>query len=108
VRIVQAIVAAALVALVAPRARAQSEPTDGGVREIPGEMTSWLAVGRPVAFVPAEIPASVICDDLAVLRVEDAGTYLRLTGLKPGETACSFGSLFTPGRRLVYRFIIVR
>jgi hypothetical protein len=43
-----------------------------------------------------------------VLQVVEVGNYFRLTGLKPGETACSFSSLVTPGRRLVYRFVVVR
>lgn len=71
------------------------------------ETTRQLTVGQPVAFVPVERPVTVICDDLSVLRVDDAGTYLRLTGLKPGATACSFSSLLTPGRRAVYNFVVV-
>ena len=71
------------------------------------EATRELTVGRPVAFVPVETPVSVICDDLSVLRVDDEGTYLRLTGLKAGATACSFSSLLTPGRRAVYNFVVV-
>lgn len=62
-----------------------------------------LVVGRPVPFRPPALPASVICDDLSVVRVEDAGTFLRLTGLKPGETSCSFGSAQQAGRRALYR-----
>ncbi|HEX9100902.1 MAG TPA: hypothetical protein VF997_01795, partial [Polyangia bacterium] len=30
---------------------------------------SVLVVGRPVAFKPAALPVSVICDDLSVVRV---------------------------------------
>jgi hypothetical protein len=63
-----------------------------------------LIVGRPVAFRPAALPVSIICDDTSVVRVEDAGTFLRLTGLKPGATECSFGSALRPGQRQVYRF----
>jgi hypothetical protein len=63
-----------------------------------------LVVGHPVVFRPEALPVSIICDDTSVVRVEDAGTYLRLTGLKPGTTACSFGSALRPGRRQVYSF----
>ena len=66
-----------------------------------------LVVGEPVAFVPAARPATVVCDDLSIVRVDDAGTYLRLTGLKPGATACSFSSLLAPGQRAIYRFVVV-
>jgi lipopolysaccharide/colanic/teichoic acid biosynthesis glycosyltransferase len=70
--------------------------------------TRTIVVGRPVAFVPASRPATVICDDLSVVRVDDAGTFLRVTGLKPGATDCSFSSLLAPGQRAVYHFVIVR
>lgn len=67
---------------------------------------SVLVVGRPVAFRPGALPVSVICDDLSVVRVDDAGTFLWLTGLKPGETSCSFGSAVHAGRRAIYHFVV--
>ena len=78
------------------------------VGDPPGEEARTLTVGEPVAFVPTELPVTVICDDLSVLRVDEEGSFLRLTGLQPGATACSFTSLRTPGRRLVYHFVVVR
>jgi hypothetical protein len=65
-----------------------------------------LVVGSPVAFKPATLPVSVICDDLSVVRVDDAGTFLWLIGLKPGATSCSFGSAQLAGRRLLYHFVV--
>jgi hypothetical protein len=97
------IAAFVFVALVAGSARAQ--PHDVGVGS---ETSRTLVVGQPVAFVPAALPATVVCDDLSIVRVDDAGSYLRLTGLQPGATDCSFGSLLAPGRRTVYRFVVVR
>lgn len=67
---------------------------------------SVLVVGEPVAFRPPALPVSVVCDDLSVVRVEDAGAFLWLTGLKPGETSCSFGSAQQAGRRALYHFTV--
>jgi hypothetical protein len=67
-----------------------------------------LKVGKPVPFTPGALPTQIVCDDLSVLRVQDAGDHLRLTGLKPGSTECSFGMLSTPGLRQIYRFDVVR
>ena len=64
-------------------------------------MTIVLVVGQPVDYRPPSLPVSVICDDVDVVRIDDAGTFLRLQGLKPGVTACSFGSPTRPGRRVV-------
>jgi len=66
-----------------------------------------LRVGQPVPFTPGALPTQVICDDVSVVRVDDAGDHLRLTGLRPGSTACSFGSAATPGQRVLYRFLVV-
>ncbi len=94
----------ALVTLVAA-AGARAQPGAGVVGT---ETTRTLVVGEPVAFVPAARPATVVCDDLSILRVDDAGSFLRLTGLQPGATDCSFSSLLAPGRRTVYHFVVVR
>ena len=97
------ILAFIFVALVAGLLRAQPHGVAVG-----SEVSRRLVVGQPVAFVPAALPATVVCDDLSILRVDDAGSYLRLTGLQPGATDCSFSSLLAPGRRTVYRFVVVR
>jgi hypothetical protein len=80
----------------------ETPPPDGVMTSPP----SVLVVGRPVAFRPGPLPVSVICDDLSVVRVDDAGTFLWLTGLKPGETSCSFGNAAHAGRRAVYHFVV--
>ena len=74
--------------------------------ELPSQPPSVLVVGQPVAFKPVALPVSVICDDLDVVRVDDGGTFLWLTGLKPGETTCSFGGAVHAGRRFVYHFVV--
>jgi hypothetical protein len=66
-----------------------------------------LRVGQPVPFNPGALPAQVICDDLSVVRVADAGQTLQLTGLRPGSTLCSFGTPAYSGRRILYRFNVV-
>jgi len=66
--------------------------------------THVLVVGQPIAFNPPTLPVSIICDDLSVVRVEDAGTFLRITGLRPGATSCSVGSPQRPGLRQIHRF----
>ena len=65
-----------------------------------------LVVGQPVLFTPTRRPVMVICDDTTIVSVEDTGTSLRMTGLRAGETTCSFGSALTPGRRDVYRIVV--
>jgi hypothetical protein len=66
--------------------------------------THVLVVGQTVAFTPPTLPVSIICDDLSVVRVEDAGTFLRITGLRPGATSCSVGSPQRPGLRQMHHF----
>lgn len=101
------LVVATLLALLAAGARAQAP--DAGVPEGTTRNADErvIVMGQPLAFVPFELPVHVICDDLSVVSVVDEGTFLRLTGLKPGATACSVSSLRTPGRRFVYRFVVV-
>ena len=109
------LVVATLLALVTGVAHAQAPDVvtpDGGGGPPPEGTTRnaderVIVMGQPLAFVPFELPATFICDDLSVLSVVDEGNFLRLTGLKPGATACSVSSLRAPGRRFVYRFIVV-
>jgi hypothetical protein len=72
----------------------------------PAEQRLTLRVGQPVAFTPVPLPTQVICDDLSIVRVEDAVDHLRLIGLKPGSTSCSFGSAALAGRRVLYHFVV--
>jgi hypothetical protein len=65
-----------------------------------------LEVGTPISFTPGQLPAAVVCDDLSVVRVEDAGDHFRITGLRPGSTLCSFSSLRMGGLRREYRFTV--
>lgn len=66
--------------------------------------THVIKLGDPIAMQPETLPVSVICDDISIVSVEDGGTFLRITGLRPGVTSCSFGSALRPGRRQVHRF----
>ena len=74
------------------------------LRAAPATPSTELIVGRPVALQPPALPVSVICDDTSIVRVEDAGDRLVVTGLRPGSTACSFGTPSRAGRRHLYRF----
>jgi hypothetical protein len=65
-----------------------------------------LHVDRPIAFTPGFLPAQVICDDLSIVRVEDAGTSFRITGLKEGSTLCSFWATGRGGIRRLFRFVV--
>jgi hypothetical protein len=65
-----------------------------------------LAVGQTIPFNPGELPATVICDDLTILRVEDEVDHFEVVGLKPGATLCSFAPPSLPGIRRVYRFVV--
>src|SRR4051812_31071985 len=71
---------------------------------VAAEPTHVLLVGQPIAVRPEALPVSVICDDTSIIRVEDAGTFLKVTGLRPGATQCSVGSALRPGRRQLHRF----
>ncbi len=77
-------------------------PTAGYVSEPP----SVLVVGVPIAYKPATLPVSVVCDDTRIVRVDDAGTFLWLSGMAPGETDCSFGDAAHAGRRRLYHFVV--
>lgn len=99
------LLATAVALVAAGTARAQETPAPLGTSR--NADARVVVMGQPLAFVPFELPVNVVCDDLSVLSVADAGTFLRLTGLKPGATDCSFSSLRTPGRRFVYRFVVV-
>jgi hypothetical protein len=85
-----------VVTLLLTGALAASAP--GGVPEVS------LRAGQAIPFTPGELPSTVICDDLSVLRVEDAGDHFEIVGLKPGSTLCSFSPPALPGIRRVYRF----
>jgi hypothetical protein len=63
-----------------------------------------LRVGESRPFTPGSLPAQVICDDLGVMRVTDAGDHFQLVGLRAGTTLCSFGRATAPGQRVLYRF----
>jgi hypothetical protein len=94
---VRALIVASLIAAVTvPPCKLRAAPATGP--------THVLVVGEPIAFKPPTLPVSVICDDLSVLRVEDAGTFLRITGLRPGATSCSVGSPQRPGLRQMHHF----
>lgn len=99
------LLATAVALVAAGAARAQQPPAPVGTSRNADERV--VVMGQPLAFVPFELPVSVVCDDLTVLSVVDEGSFLRLTGLKPGATDCSVSSLRTPGRRFVYRFVVV-
>jgi len=65
--------------------------------------TISLRVGQSSDYTPGFLPAQVVCDDLSVIRVEDAGSHFRITGLRAGGTDCSFWSIALKGiRRFVH------
>jgi hypothetical protein len=49
-----------------------------------------LRVGKPMLWSPGYPSVTISCDDRSLLRIEDAGEKLRLTGLRPGQTRCGF------------------
>jgi hypothetical protein len=60
-------------------------------------------VGQAIDYTPGFLPAQVICNDVSLLRVEDAGTRFRITGVRAGETDCGFWSILFRGvRRIVH------
>jgi hypothetical protein len=66
-----------------------------------------LRVGEKVDFAPGAQPSGIVCDDLTIISVADGGSYLVITGLKPGATTCSVALTTMPGLRKVYRFSVV-
>jgi hypothetical protein len=72
----------------------------------PGAEPMQLERGKPVDFRPGFLPAQVVCDDLSVIKVEDAGDHFRLTGLKAGKTLCGFSSVAPSGRRRLLEITI--
>ena len=57
-----------------------------------------LAVGQAKSWTPGYLPAIPTCDDLSIVKVEDAGDHFVLTGSKAGRTQCSFRSGAVAGR----------
>ncbi|HEY3354043.1 MAG TPA: hypothetical protein VGQ83_12395 [Polyangia bacterium] len=51
-----------------------------------------LKVGEVHELRLGFIAVRIVCDDLAVTRVEDGGDHLRVVGLGPGRTQCGFWS----------------
>jgi hypothetical protein len=49
-----------------------------------------LTVGASQEISLGYKPSMTICDDTSVVKVEDAGDAIRLTGLREGKTACGF------------------
>jgi hypothetical protein len=65
-----------------------------------------VPVGQSVAFVPDALPVRVTCDDLSIVSVEDATSYLWVTGLREGSTLCNFASIRTPGQSQLYLVVV--
>jgi len=60
-----------------------------------------LTVGASQTVKLGYKPSMTICDDTNVVKVEDAGDSIRLTGLREGKTACGFRKAAgMPGRVL--------
>ena len=58
----------------------------GAAAQGPGLERMRLKVGKPKLWSPGYPCMMIVCDDKSVVRVEDAGTALRLVGLSPGST----------------------
>lgn len=65
-----------------------------------------LKLNQSINFTPGFLPAQVVCDDLTVIKVEDAGQTFKITGLKAGSTLCGFTSTAMRGRRRVIEFVV--
>jgi hypothetical protein len=57
---------------------------------VAGDDVVVLTVGASKLIELGYKPSMTICDDTNVVKVEDAGDALRLTGMHEGKTACSF------------------
>ena len=55
-----------------------------------GDDVVILTVGASTTIELGYKPSMTICDDTNVVKVEDAGDAIRLTGKHEGKTACSF------------------
>jgi hypothetical protein len=96
-----AISCAALVAACALASPLASRPLGEPPASAPDTLS--LRVGQAIDYTPGFLPAQVICNDVSIIRVEDAGTPFRLTGLRAGDTDCGFWSIALRGiRRVVH------
>jgi hypothetical protein len=58
-----------------------------------------LEVGEAKVLHLGYKPGMIVCDDLKIVKVEDAGDAIRMTGLAEGKTSCGFRkSAGLPGR----------
>jgi len=49
-----------------------------------------VPAGETVTLELEYQPVAIICDDPSIIRLRAEAGTLRLTGMKPGETTCSF------------------
>jgi hypothetical protein len=80
--------------------------TLGATETTPGAEPMRLTRGKPIDFRPGFFPAQVVCDDLAIVKVEDAGDHFRISGLKAGTTLCGFSSIAPSGKRRVLEIVV--
>jgi hypothetical protein len=78
----------------------------GATADEPGLERMQLRVGQPVLWSPGYPCIMIVCDDPTVVRVEDAQTSLRLTGLRVGSTRCGFWR--DKGYRKLVQFDVTR
>ena len=68
-----------------------------------------IKVGEAFQLHLGFIIVGLVCDDVAVVRVEDGGDHLRLVGLAPGRTKCGFWSNpKSPAPSKVYEVVVTR
>jgi hypothetical protein len=49
-----------------------------------------VAAGETVTLELGYQPIAIICDDPSIIRLRAEDGTIRFTGMKPGETTCSF------------------
>jgi hypothetical protein len=57
-----------------------------------------VAVGESTTLSLGGVASVGQCDDPSLLRIEAAGTDLKIVGVKVGKTACGFWTQNAPGR----------
>jgi hypothetical protein len=63
-----------------------------------------LKAGETKLWSPGYASMRIHCDDLSIVGVEDAGSQLRLRGIRPGRTLCAFYS--TPAHKRLVTIIV--
>lgn len=88
-------------------AAALADPPPDNAEPNPFEQSMTIVVGQSKLLQLGAAAGAGTCDDTSVVRVEDAGSALRIVALKVGKTDCGFWTQLNPGRHTLVHITVV-